>query len=236
VSAVGWLLFRDDPEQCGLRMDGAPRPHTEQEAAREFDTVHHEFTHGEAVRTLAFWAFSLALGAHGLAITALTFHVAALGREMGLSAAGVYSVFWPMSFFSITSNIAGGWIGDRARLKFLLIVMMAAHFAGTAGLYHMHHPAGRALLIAGYGTAGGLFVNLVTVVWPRYYGRKHLGAISGLNMSIMVFASALGPLLFSTIQAATGEFRHAILAWLAVPLALLVLATRADNPQRRFQR
>lgn len=234
VALVGWIIYRDSPESCGLRMDGAPEPPPDTPLPEPIVTIRHEFTRSEAARTLGFWAFSLALSSHGFLMTALTFHIAALGREMGLSQAEAFSVFWPMAFFGVAGNIIGGWVGDRTRLKYLLIAMMAAELMGSAGLYNLGEPHGRALLIAGYGTAGGLFANLVTVTWPRYFGRRHIGAVSGLNMSVMVFTSALGPVFFSAGEALTGSYRAVILAWMIVPACLLALGFWVRNPQERY--
>ena len=87
------------------------------------------------------------------------------------------------------------------------------------------------MLYAGYGFAGGFFFVLVTVAWPRLYGVKNLGAINGMNTSMMVFISALGPVLFSTVQGAAGSYMPVIVAWCFVPMALLISALWADNPQ-----
>jgi hypothetical protein len=44
---------------------------------------------------------------------------------------------------------------------------------------------------------GGLFSVLNAIAWPRLYGRKYIGTISGKAMSMIVLASALAPFLFS---------------------------------------
>ena len=91
-----------------------------------------------------------------------------------------------MSLLSMTSNLVGGWVSDRMKLKYLLMFMMTMQAVGTVGVINWGDPAWRVVLIIGFGLSGGLFGSLVNVTWPQYFGTLHLGAISGQNMSIMV--------------------------------------------------
>jgi MFS family permease len=85
----------------------------------------------------------------------------------------------------------------------------------------------------GQGVAGGCFGGLSSIVYPRFFGRQHLGEISGLFMTVIVMSSAVGPFLFSLTELYFGAYRagFAIAALLAGAIA--VAALRADNPQRR---
>jgi MFS family permease len=234
MAVFAWIFYRDNPEECGLEPDGDRAPAAGEAPRPSKFRVAHEFTRSEAARTLAFWIFAFALSSHGLMMTGLTFHIMAVGREMGLSADEAVAIFWPMTFFSVTANLAGGWLGDRIKLKYLLLIMMTAQFFGTIGLAYASEPLGRAFLTAGFGITGGLFVNLVTIVWPRYFGRAHLGAISGLNMSVMVFTSALGPTFFSGGQYLLGSYHAVILLWIIVPVMIFTLGLWIRNPQERY--
>lgn len=228
VSVVGWLIFRDSPEECGLEMDGGARNVDDAKAAMARE---RDFTRGEALRTWAFWVFSFSLAAHGLIITAMTFHVASIGAEMGLSREDSFQLFFPMSFFAVGTTLLAGVVADRINLKYLLVLFLAGEAVGTTGLMSLADVWGRWMMYGGFGVTGGLFLPLITVAWPRFFGRAHLGAISGLNMTIMVWASALGPVLFSKVQSLTGNYLPIIAAFWLVPIALLLASVMADNPQ-----
>jgi MFS family permease len=232
VSILGWLFFRDSPEECGLEMDGDAPVTVEVRAAISRE---HDFTRREALRTWAFWVFSLALAAHGLIITAMTFHVASIGAEMGLSREDSFQIFFPMSFFAVATTLLAGVVADRINLKYLLILFLIGEAVGTTGLMNLGDAWGRWMMYSGFGTAGGLFLPLITVAWPRFFGRVHLGAITGLNTTIMVWASAVGPVLFSQVQSLTGGYLPIIAAFWCVPIILLLAAVFADNPQSKFR-
>ena len=235
MTAIGWLFYRDNPEECGLVQDGVTDPKWHARMQARMPETHKQFRREEALRTSAFWAFALGLASQGLIVTALSFHIVALGEEMAYTRDDVFKLFLFMPFFTVPANFIAGWLSDRIHLRHLLVVMMIAQALGTWGLRSFDHPVGWFLLVAGYGVAGGLFGLLVTVAWPRLFGQKHLGAISGMNMSIMVFASALGPVFFSAMKWVTGDFGMVKVLCLIMSLVLLVFALFIKNPQEQYQ-
>ena len=72
------------------------------------------------------------------------------------------------------------------------------------------------------------------MTWPRFYGRDHLGRISGFVMAIIVFASALGPILFSLSYSHLGSYSYAIYGLLGIILFISVFSFKAHNPQDKF--
>lgn len=231
MTAVALLFFRDTPEACGLPMDGIKLPENGDPPPGGFTAEPRAFTLAEARRTLAFWAYTAAPAAQGLVMTAITFHMASLGAEAGLDRAAAYAVFVPMAFFSVGANVVGGWLSDRIHLKWLLGFMMAMQMVGMAGLADLGSPIGRWAFILGHGFAGGLFATMSTVPFPRFYGRRRLGAISGLSMSVMVYASAAGPYLFSKGHDLFGSYRAVTLGCLVLPAIIILLGWIARDPQ-----
>ena len=88
--------------------------------------------------------------------------------------------------------------------------------------------------IAGNGIVAGLYNVLMAVVWPRFYGRDNLGKISGFVMSIIVFSSALGPIIFSLSATKFGSYSYAILGLAIFIVAVALFSVKADNPQDKF--
>ena len=99
-----------------------------------------------------------------------------------------------MAFFSVGANVVGGWLSDRIHLKRLLGFRMAMQMVGMAGLAGLGSLIGRWAFIS--ARLRGAVRHDVDGSFSRFYGR-FTGAISGLSMSVMVYASAAGPYLFS---------------------------------------
>ena len=255
-AVLGWILYRDNPEECGLLMDGDPPPPSDLEP-READTASaaplapnsprakdtdyappaclREFTLREAMKTYSFWVISLALSLYGMISTGVTFHITSIGAKCGLDEDASVAIFVPMAFVSVATNFTGGWLSSRVRIRYLFLAMLVGQAVGMGALASFGTPLGRATTALGLGVAGGLFVLLITVIWPRFYGRAHVGAISGLNMAMTVIGSALGPRLFASAEARDGSYASSFFFGVVSAGVLALLAFGIDNPQRRSE-
>ena len=223
MTVFGWIFFRDNPEECGLLMDGDQRINKPIDPMKSSASSQLEISVpiNKVRRSYTFWIFNLGISLHALIGTALTFHIVSLGAASGLERSQVFALFLPMSAASVLTNLFGGWISDRVQIKYLLMVMMSALFMGTLSILNLDFLIGKIGLAVGFGMSGGLFGCLAAVAWPRYFGRKELGAISGLNMATMVFASAIGPALFGMSLSLTTRYNPAI--WISASLPLIIL-------------
>ncbi|QBG49189.1 MFS transporter [Verrucomicrobia bacterium S94] len=192
-----------------------------------------QFTLPEARRTLSFWAFTLTLSLQALVITANTFHVESIFSLAGMDGSKGFAIFPPIACISIAVTLFGGWLSDRIELRWLLMIMLAAMGINLFGFFLLTPGWPIACLILGGGIANGLFGILMSVTWPRYFGREHLGAISGLCMTFMVIASALGPAVYGGVLRLSSHYAPANLACFAATLALLSIAIQAKNPQKK---
>ena len=217
MAFIGWLFFRDKPEDCGLLMDGYK--------ITSLDTTNlfseSEITLKEALRTYNFWIFCLGLCSAAVIVTGLTFHISSIGAHAGLSRMEAYGLFLPISVISVISHFIAGWASDRMPLKYLLMILLAGLAVGSLGILNLESFWFRLMLIIGFGVQGGIWACLTIIAWPRFYGRKHLGAISGVFMGAQVFASAIGPPVFGLSENLNGDYSSA--AWISVALNLLLL-------------
>ncbi|MEL7369463.1 MAG: MFS transporter [Myxococcota bacterium] len=224
MSAVVLIFFRDSPEDCGLHMDGRTEAHS---AVRDAKEVH--FRRSEALRTSAFWAVTLPLAVQAMMITGITFHIVDIGAASGVAREDAVAIFLPIAIVSIASAVVGGTLGDRLPVRALLIAMMIGLGLGTIGVADLAHH--RTLAIVGLGLATGLFSPTSTIAYPRFFGRRHLGAIVGVEMMALVIGSALGPSFLATSRAFFGEYRPLLLASLSLPLLSILLSVSFRAPR-----
>ncbi|NNE91662.1 MAG: MFS transporter [Verrucomicrobiales bacterium] len=229
MAPLAYLVFRDAPEDCGMEMDGGKI--VSRHAKNPDMEMHRDFTRAEALRTFSLWVFALSFAFFSLYSTAFTFHIVSLGAEFGFEKSRILNLFVPMAVVSVLTSLFCGWINSRTRLKWLLAAMNGGALLGAIGLLRLSEPGGVWLYVIGNGVCGGFFSALSGIVWPRFYGRKWLGSISGVNMSAMVIASGLGPLLFAFAVQATGSYGPALAGSIAIPALLMLASFGADNPQ-----
>lgn len=245
MGTLGWLWYRDNPEECGLVMDGfgspadiAPRQPMAAKTAATKSGQHYsgtsgDFTRGEALKTLAFWAVTFALASQALTITGITFHIVDIGAAAGLPQKQTVALFLPIGIIATATGYLIGVMSDRARLKLLFIGMMVFEAMGIVGMAHLDNGLLQIMAITGLGISGGCFGTLSTVTMPRYFGRQHLGAIAGVEMMTLVFASAIGPSLLALFNDWFGSYQLGLYLCAGLPLAVNLLLLPSGNPQRQ---
>ncbi|MCZ6830475.1 MAG: MFS transporter [Gammaproteobacteria bacterium] len=225
---AAYLLLRDDPSSCGVHVDG------HSEASRVSGTaVPESATLSQAQRNPVFWIYSLSLSMHALFASAVTFHIVSIFAESGRSATEAFAYFLPVAVVSTLVNLLAGWLADSRPLKPFLVLMLLGFIAGAWGLLHLDADWGYWLLIAGFGTGGGLWSVTSNLAFIRNFGPLHLGEISGLCTATMVFASAIGPALFSLGLDAFGTYAAAEWLCTAALLVLLAAAVLIPHPHER---
>lgn len=233
LSSVCYIFYRDNPEECGLEMDG-PLKGTGAKTMHPDNVIVRDFTRNEAIRTVGFWAFASAFIWWALFGTGYTFHVVAISGELGMEKSTLLYLFFPASIASMIANFLIGYISDHIRIKYVLMAMCLGMLLVPAGLLLMPETLGFGLFIVGMGITNGAFANLSGNIWPRFFGRTHLGAIHGFNASVTVIGSGIGPALFTTFKDYGTGFNGMFWMGLTVPFLVLLLSFFADNPQRKL--
>ncbi|MDJ0706219.1 MAG: MFS transporter [Leptolyngbyaceae cyanobacterium MO_188.B28] len=234
MGGIGWIFFRDNPEECGLNMDGTTSISLDKTSSSH-NAGQRNFTRGDALKTLAFWASTLALSSQALVYTGITFHIVDIGAAAGLSETQAVSLFLPMAVVSTSVGYLIGMASDRLDLKLLYVLMMTAQVLGFSGMANIGVTEFRAIAILALGVSGGCFGTLATVTLPRYFGRAHLGAISGVQMMSMVIASALGPSLLAVFKDQLGSYKPGLYLCCSFPLIISFLLLMSRNPQEELR-
>ena len=227
-----FIFFRDNPEDCGQIPDG------EKHGNKEKDVIvkpFKQFTLKEARSGLTFWLFVLPIAIYALFITGYVFHLVSLFGEAGIDKESALSVFIPISLISVTLAFIGGWISDKIKLQYLLFLLLAGEIVALYSLANINTGFYYYAFIIGSGIPSGMYNVLLSVAWPRFYGREHLGKITGFVMAIILFASALGPILFSLSHSKFGSYSYAIYMLLVFVVIISAVAYKAHNPQDKFE-
>jgi len=221
------ISFRDNPFDYGLMADGK-----EISSVKKNEPIYHpatDYTLSEARRTYSFWVFNISLSMQALYGTALTFHIVDVFNSVGLNREEAISIFLPMALVAVIFEIISGYLADFIKMRYLLIVEICGMLISMTGLTLLENEWAIYLIIAGSGMASGLFGVVSSVTWPRFFGLKHLGSISGFNMSWIVAGSALGPYLFSILHGREGNYKIPALTCLVLTVVLLFLSFKAKN-------
>ncbi len=230
-----FIFFRNKPEDAGLIPDG--KLIQEKKDKNNLFPFVKEFTRRDAMKQFAFWLFALMLAMQGLFITGFTFNVLSIFEEAGLSKDTAITIFQPAAAIAVIVTLISSNISDYIPLKYLMYVKGITSCVAIIGIIFLgEYEFAYYLVVIGMGVFTGLYSVINTLVWPRYFGRRHLGAISGQAMMMVVFGSALGPLLFSTSLSQFGTYANAAWICFAVYVLLTIGSFWADNPQIKLVR
>jgi cyanate permease len=76
------------------------------------------------------------------------------------------------------------------------------------------------------------FGIFMTITWPRLFGTKHLGEISGTAMGIVVTTSALGPLIMSLSNRYAGSYLLSFYLCAAIGFLIFIFSFTARDEQK----
>lgn len=127
--------------------------------------------------------------------TAFFFHQVHLAEFKGWGHVVLVAMFPLFTGAAITALLTSGWLIDRLgamRLMPLVQLPMAAGFV-LMGAAESVVLGGVAMVLM--GVAQGANSTIPAAFWAEAYGTRHLGAIKSLAAAIMVFGTAVGPIL-----------------------------------------
>jgi MFS family permease len=196
LAPAAWLLVRRSPEAHGVRPDGdmAPGEMT-------------GYTWTAALATPAVWVFALGAALYGLVASGIGLFNESILAERGFGPEIYYQTLVVTALTALAGNFAGGWLAERTPLGALLALSMFVLTGGLAALPLVTRYSHVMAWATAMGLGGGIVIVLFFSVWPRVYGRRHLGRIQGIAQAVTVLASALGPLLLALCVEWTGSYR-----------------------------
>ncbi|MFW6218597.1 MAG: MFS transporter [Bacteroidota bacterium] len=227
-----FIFFRDNPHMYGLIPDGSLVKPKKLLISRKSNSV-RDYELSEVKREFLFWIFNLALVMNALYITAITFHIESIFETAGMTKQQAISIFFPTAIIALIFSIAGNFSSDYIKLKYLLYIDITGLLFSSVALVLLRDSFFiTGLLIFGNGMANGMFGVISAITWPRFFGLKSLGAISGYSTSWWVAGSAVGPFLFSLSFRFIGNYKMAAMFCAIVSLVLLFLAVRSKKIEK----
>ncbi len=164
------------------------------------------YTLQEALATPAFWIFAGGAALYGLVASGIGLFNESILAERGFGPEIYYQTLVVTAITGLAGNFAGGWLARFMALNVLLAISLLVLGIGLLVLPHVSSIGMAMGWATMMGLGGGLVMVLFFSVWPRVYGRVHLGRIQGVAQAITVVASAVGPLLLAATVERTGSY------------------------------
>ena len=234
MAPVAFIFFRNQPEDYGLQPDNGESSTFRFLKRRQVPAGLTEvnWTLREAMRTSVFWILVASLAAISMLSTGLFFHMVSIFIDNGLTPNLAAAVFVPIAVTTAIVNWGSGILVDRVPVRILLatgLFFQALSLLMARSLYGTTFALVFGVVL---GISSGLIRILGSVVWAMYFGRRHLGSITGLTSMITITGSALGPMPLGIGRDLLGSYNLALMISAFIPLLLGIVGFFIDNPAR----
>jgi len=207
---------------------GAPLVHR---AAAKHDAADDATLH-EALREPSFWLLTATFTLYSFAAAALWAHVMPAFAAKGLSEAQALAVVVWFGPAQVAGRLAylgfGRWVSARS-LGLIVLGGLPVSLAIFALADQMFALLVFALL---FGVANGLVTIVRGSLVPEYFGREHVGRISGAMSGITLLARASAPLATAWLLLALAGYREMLLVLSATGVAAVMAFAFAKKPLR----
>ena len=213
------------PEDVGLRPDGVSTPANtgEPQAATE-EGDENDFTLSEALRTPAFYIVAAGLFTLSMLVTTLHFFQVSIFSDQGLDTDVATVAFAVSAVTMIAMMPTLGRLLDRFRTERMFaggLLVLASTLVIAAQVSGI---VSAVLYALAFGVANAVSMTYYSFMWPRYFGRTHLGSIQGTGQMIGVVGASLGPLPLGFAKDYFGNYDAMLVGLAAIPLTWAVVA------------
>ncbi len=200
VTAVGWrfswliaaailMLIALPCVSLLMRVERSPEPPSAAQAARQSE----HWSRARVLRDPLFWIMLIGTLAPGFIGTTIFFHQAYRLELREWPPEAFARAFMAVASMTISFAILAGWLIDRFRSPRVLPVYLAPLSLACFALAGIEQSSGLFVFMALLGMSYGISSTLFGALWPEIYGTRHLGSVRSVTVSLMVFATALGP-------------------------------------------
>jgi MFS family permease len=211
-SAFPVIFLRREPEDVGLLPDGGGMAAVG-EARRVPPQEAPSFTRAEAMRTRTFWFLMVAVAFGALGANGLPSNMTNLFVDRGLEfdTAATALVFYGIA--SVAAKFFWGWLANRYELRFVLLLLTGYGVLAVPTILLVPSTVGSPALAYGalVGFYVGAYIPLHFLVWAVYFGRAHVGAISGVGRPLGAMTLAGGPFVIALARDAFGTYTFGVL-------------------------
>lgn len=215
------FLSFDKPDTVGLKVDGK----ADTEDKDTSDVSENGLTLEEAKATRTFYILcSIWFTIAGL-VTILHFFQVSILSERGFASRSAAQLFPISATAMIVTMPLIGRLFDAVRTRYVIAAAMLVNAMALFGITLVsNYPLAVAYAIT-FGVANAFMMTMFGYLWPRYFGRAHLGSIQGVGQMFGVVGASLAPLpvgyAIDTFNSPIWVIR--ILAVIAVAVAVIAV-------------
>ena len=185
-----YILAWNTPESVGLLPDGGKRAESINDKNEPIEGL--DLT--QALKEKSFYILSAMWFGMAMLVTTLHFYQVTILTSQGISTDFAANLFTVSAIAMVLFMPVVGKLFDNIPTNFVLTIGLIINCISLLSITYANNEYYAFFYAIFFGINNAISMTMFGYIWPRYFGRKHLGSIQGTGQMIGVIGASLGPL------------------------------------------
>ena len=185
-----FILAWNNPENIGLKPDGVKKSNLKNDEVETIEGLNLT----EALKENSFYILAAMWFGMAMLVTTLHFYQMTILTNQGITTEFAASLFTVSAFAMVVFMPLVGKFFDNFPTKYVLATGLLINSISLISITYSNNEAYSLFYAISFGINNAFSMTMFGYIWPRYFGRKHLGSIQGTGQMIGVIGASLGPL------------------------------------------
>ena len=185
-----FILAWNNPENIGLKPDGEKKTKLTKDEVQVIEGLNLK----EALKENSFYILAAMWFGMAMLVTTLHFYQVTILTNQGISTEYAASLFTISAVAMVVFMPLVGKFFDNFPTKYVLATGLLINSISLISITYSNSEAYSLFYAVSFGINNAFSMTMFGYIWPRYFGRKHLGSIQGTGQMIGVIGASLGPL------------------------------------------
>ena len=185
-----FILAWNNPENIGLKPDGVKKSNLKNDEVETIEGLNLT----EALKENSFYILAAMWFGMAMLVTTLHFYQVTILTNQGITTEFAASLFTVSAFAMVVFMPLVGKFFDNFPTKYVLTTGLLINSISLISITYSNNEAYSLFYAISFGINNAFSMTMFGYIWPRYFGRKHLGSIQGTGQMIGVIGASLGPL------------------------------------------
>ena len=185
-----FILAWNNPENIGLKPDGEKKTKLTKDEVQVIEGLNLK----EALKENSFYILAAMWFGMAMLVTTLHFYQVTILTNQGISTEYAASLFTISAVAMVVFMPLVGKFFDNFPTKYVLATGLLINSISLLSITYSNNDAYSLFYAISFVINNAFSMTMFGYIWPRYFGRKHLGSIQGTGQMIGVIGASLGPL------------------------------------------
>ena len=185
-----FILAWNNPENIGLKPDGIKKSNLKNDKVETIEGLNLT----EALKENSFYILAAMWFGMAMLVTTLHFYQVTILTNQGITTEFAASLFTVSALAMVVFMPLVGKFFDNFPTKYVLATGLLINSISLISITYSNNDAYSLFYAVSFGINNAFSMTMFGYIWPRYFGRKHLGSIQGTGQMIGVIGASLGPL------------------------------------------